>query len=401
MKILHISTAYSIGNGNIYSDLGESLVDCGCCVDVLLSDTSLHIGEKPRYLEQNGVSILRVPTFRLHKMGILKKAFAFVSLPFFLKRVLRKYLSKKSYDLIIFDAPPITLTTVVALAKKLFGCPVFLMQKDIFPQNAVDVGLFPKFSPIYWYFRHKEKEMLSLADKIGCMSHGNMDYIRRHNQYIPSENVVYFPNAIRISPFVESTQRDEICKKFGIPENACIFLYGGNMGIPQHMQLIAEAIRHFKDDKRVFFVCIGSGTKSRIIQDIMQAENPSNAVYYNALPRKDYNAIAQNCDVGVVCLSPLFTIPNYPSKALSYMEASLPILAATDANTDFRDLIETQAKCGIWCNSSKEGDFFAAIEKLAADKALRNVFGANGRKYLEGNFNALMWAEKLCKMFGK
>ena len=81
------------------------------------------------------------------------------------------------------------------------------------------------------------------------------------------------------------------------------------------------------------------------------------------------------------------------------MAASLPILAATDTNTDFRNLIEAQAKCGIWCASSDENAFFEAIQKLASDPALRNAFGASGREYFERNFDAAVWAKRLVELF--
>ena len=73
MNILHISTAYSIGNVSIYSDLAEALVADGHSVDVLLADASLSFSKKPFWFEQNGVFVLRVPTFRMQKMGSAKK----------------------------------------------------------------------------------------------------------------------------------------------------------------------------------------------------------------------------------------------------------------------------------------------------------------------------------------
>lgn len=399
MNILHISTAYPIANGNIYSDLDEVLSRNGHTIDVLLSDTSLILSDSPHFLKQNGVSILRVPTFKLHKMGIVKKAVAFITLPLFLKKALKKYLSHSKYDIIIFDAPPLTLTPVVALAKKLFKCPVFLMQKDIFPENAVDLGLFSKLSPIYWYFRRQEKKMLALSDKIGCMSERNIRYIRSHNPQIAPEKVVYFPNALKIKSDSKKNDRKSVLEKFGISANTCVFLYGGNMGIPQHMQLLASAIKHFKNDERMFFLCVGTGTNAHIVKNAIEKAKPKNARYYSEIHRNEYNALVENCDVGIVSLSPRFTIPNYPSKVLSYLESSLPVLAATDTNTDFRELIESQAKCGLWCNSSIEDDFFKAIEKLATDKNLREMFGHNGRIFLENNFDVEYWAKKLCHFF--
>lgn len=401
MKILHISTSYPKGSGNIYSDLDESIVSLGNSVEVMFADPSLHFKDGCQNIIQNGVKILCVPVFRLQKVRVVKKFLSFISMPFILKRALKKYLSKKSYDLVIFDAPPITLTPVINAAKKLFKCPVFLIQKDIFPQNVVDIGMISKYGLFYRYFRNLEKQMLGLADKVGCMSQGNINYIRSNNPQIDAEKVIYFPNAITVKPFVKSTERLEICKKYGIPNDACIFLYGGNMGIPQYIQLLSETVRHFKNDPRIYFFCIGSGTESHIIQNVMAAEKPGNAIYCNNLPRDEYNKIAKNCDVGIVTLDPRYTIPNYPSKVLSYLEYALPVLAATDVNTDFRQLVENEAKCGLWCPSTDKNAFFEAVEKLAQDKQLRETYGINGRKYLENNFDALFWAKRLCELFSR
>lgn len=173
------------------------------------------------------------------------------------------------------------------------------------------------------------------------------------------------------------------------------------MGIPQYIQLLSETVRHFKNDPRIYFFCIGSGTESHIIQNVMAAEKPGNAIYCDNLPRDEYNKIAKNCDVGIVTLDPRYTIPNYPSKVLSYLEYALPVLAATDVNTDFRQLVENEAKCGLWCPSTDKNAFFEAVEKLAQDKQLRETYGINGRKYLENNFDALFWAKRLCELFAR
>lgn len=96
----------------------------------------------------------------------------------------------------------------------------------------------------------------------------------------------------------------------------------------------------------------------------MAAEKPGNAIYCDNLPRDEYNKIAKNCDVGIVTLDPRYTIPNYPSKVLSYLEYALPVLAATDVNTDFRQLVENEAKCGLWCPSTDKNAFLRQWKNL-------------------------------------
>jgi aspartate 1-decarboxylase len=54
------------------------------------------------------------------------------------------------------------------------------MLKDIFPQNAVDLGMIKTTgikSLLYKYFRRKEKGLYFISDRIGCMSQANVDYV--------------------------------------------------------------------------------------------------------------------------------------------------------------------------------------------------------------------------------
>lgn len=387
MNILFITIAYSLNSGGIYPDLCAELARRGHKVKVAFSDNTLEGGEAGKIASKNGVEILRVKSPKVQKVGLIKKGLAFLRLPSVMRAGIKKFYGGERFDLIIALAPPVSLCSVYAWAKSRYKCPVFLMQKDIFPQNAVDLGMFSKRNPAYWFFRIQEKKMLAVSDWIGCMSQGNIDYIRAHNKNIDPARVVMFPNTIKVPPQSRGGGSEALRKKYGMPQNACVFLFGGNIGIPQHIRLLEAAMERFNGREDVFFACIGSGAKAAELREFVRARKFSNSAFLEALPRDDYEALAAACDVGLVTLSPKFTIPNYPSKTLSYMASALPILAATDANTDYRGLVETQAKCGLWCNSANEAGFFKAVERLASDAGLRKELGENGRRYLEENFD--------------
>ena len=392
MNILFITIAYSLNSGGIYSDLCEALAGRGHRVKVAFSDNSLPDGVAGEIASKGGVEVLRVKSPQVQKVGLVKKGLAFLRLPSVMKAGIEKFYGGERFDLIIALAPPVSLCSVYAWAKRKYKCPVFLMQKDIFPQNAVDLGMFSKLNPAYWFFRMQERKMLSVSDRIGCMSQGNIDYIKKHNPDIDSQCVVMFPNTMKVMPQRPDAPKVDR-KKYGIPGDACVFLFGGNIGVPQHIELLEAAMERFDGRRDIFFVCIGSGAKAAELRSFVRSRNFSNSAFFDALPREDYEALAASCDVGLVTLSPKFTIPNYPSKTLSYMATRLPILAATDLNTDYRDLVESQAKCGLWCDSARPADFFANIERLASDAALRAELGANGRRYLEENFDVSRSAE--------
>ena len=74
----------------------------------------------------------------------------------------------------------------------------YLLLKDIFPQNAVDLGMFSKGGLLYRMFRKKEERLYQLSDYIGCMSPANVDYILRHNREVDIHRVEVCPNSIEL-----------------------------------------------------------------------------------------------------------------------------------------------------------------------------------------------------------
>ncbi len=383
MNILYLSTAFSIDGAGLDSDLAEALVEAGHKVTVAAIGTII---SSETFIERNGVRILNIPTPKIQKVGKFKKGLVFLSAPLLVRKAISKHLKNDSFNLILFAAPPVTLQSVLRYAKKKYSCPVYLMQKDIFPQNAVDLKMFSKRSLPYIFFRNEEKKMLKIVDIVGCMSEGNVKYLRKHNSYLKDKIIELFPNTKKILP-QKIADKLSFKKKYSIPENACVFLFGGNMGKPQYAPLMLKAMKEFNGDKNVFFIFAGSGTEAQSIKNFISSKKISNAKFLEQMPREDYENLTVNCDVGLVILDYHYTIPNYPSKTLSYMECALPILASTDIHTDYKDLLETEAKCGIWTNSEKPADFFEKIKYLANNESLRLELGKNGRKYLEENFS--------------
>ena len=104
------------------------------------------------------------------------------------------------------------------------------------------------------------------------------------------------------------------------------------------------------------------------------------------LPRNEYDSILKQCHVGLIFLHRDFTIPNYPSRLLSYMEYKMPVLCATDKITD----VGTDAMdngYGYWCQSGDLKKFKEYVLLLAENKGLRSRLGSNAYKYLTSKFN--------------
>lgn len=383
MNILYISTVFPRieDSSTIYTDLAEALASKGHKVMVLAAE------EKKKYRDngisdERGCKVLRAKIGNMYDVGIIEKGFSVVTLSYYMKYAIKKHLLQEKFEMILYEAPPLTLAGVVSYAKKKFNAPAYLMMKDIFPQNAIDIGIM-KRGLIYRYFKMCEKKLYHTADIIGCMSEQNRQYIKQHSD-VSEKKIQIFPNTKKIRKIKSLNTEYEMRKKYNIPLDRIVFVFGGNMGKPQGIPFLCRAVKELENKSSAYFVFVGRGTERGYLEK--ELAKCSNTSIVDNLSREEYEKLVLECDVGIVSLDYRFTIPNYPSRVLTYMEYSMPVLAATDRNTDFKELIE-ESNCGLWCYSDSVNDFCIAVDKFVKDEKMRKSMGMSGRQYIEENFD--------------
>jgi len=260
------------------------------------------------------------------------------------------------------------------------------MLKDFFPQYGVDLGLYGKNSIVYRYYRRKEKRLYNIASYIGCMSEANREYLINNNQYLDKSKVLIFPNTKKINILKPYNYSYTLRNRYSIPTNSVLFLFGGNMGKPQAMDFLADAIVNLKNEKSVFFALVGRGSEKERIKALLDKNGCRNYLLLDNMHRDLYEEFVRECDVGLILLDYKFTVPNFPSRTLTYMEYSMPVLAATDSVTDLPRMIE-KANCGLCCLSNDLNGFISGILRFAEDEQLRKQMGANGRAYITKNYD--------------
>jgi glycosyltransferase involved in cell wall biosynthesis len=277
------------------------------------------------------------------------------------------------------------------LKKKNPQAITYLQLKDIFPQNAVDIGMFGEKSLFNRYFRRKEKALYKASNYIGCMSPANVEFVLMHNPEIDAKRVEVAPNSIELQEerkeFADPGQRKAaryyIRKKYDLPTDKPILIYGGNLGKPQGIDYLVKCLDANKERLDCCFVVVGSGTDYNLISEWYGKNKNKNVKLMSFLPKEDYDLLVKFCDVGLIFLDHRFTIPNYPSRILSYMENKMPVLCATDSNTDIGKIAEKNGY-GFWCESVKPEDFTALVDKMLASDI--KAMGEKGYQFLKENY---------------
>ena len=87
----------------------------------------------------------------------------------------------------------------------------------------------------------------------------------------------------------------------------------------------------------------------------------------------------------------------FPSKVYTIMSSSKPLVVVSSKQTPIVSFLE-QTNSAITVTNHSLVDFKKAILKLEADKNLRNILGANGRKVVEQKFNKETVIKKYIKL---
>lgn len=387
MNILFLSLSdyKSINDSNIYMDLMREFVANKHNV-YIISTIEKKFNLDTELINEGDSHLLRVKIGNVFNVGLIEKGLSTVLLQYHVLEAIKKYMSKVKFDLIIYSTPPITFSNIIKYIQKRDKASTYLLLKDIFPQNAVDLRMFTKLNPIYFYFRYLEKELYKISDYIGCMSQANVDYIINYNPKLPKDKIEICPNTITVQNY-NKVNINVTRKKYDLPQEKIIFIYGGNLGKPQGVHFLIEVLKKNQNlDDRYFVIC-GNGNEHYKIKDYIDSFNPSNIKLISGLPKKDYDLLLQTCNVGLIFLDNRFTIPNFPSRLLSYMEYSMPVIACTDKVTDIGKTIE-EAKMGFSCESTDADKAKTLIDKLASSDSQIKEMGENAHQYLLANFTS-------------
>lgn len=382
---------------NIYCDLLRQFRKAGHAI-YCVSPGERRTGIKTHLTE--GGHLLKLRIGNTQKTNIIEKGVSTVMIEPQFVAAIRKYFANVKFDLVLYSTPPITLAKVVQYVKKRDGAQTYLLLKDIFPQNAVDMGMMTKTGVkglLYRFFRRKEEKLYALSDWIGCMSQANVDFLLKHNPDIDPAAVEICPNCIDVRDLsVDEEGRMEIRRKYQIPLDKKVFVYGGNLGKPQGIPFIIDCLKSQSAHPDVYFLIVGDGTEYGKLEQYLREAAPQNVKLLKRLPKEDYDRMVAACDVGMIFLDHRFTIPNFPSRLLSYMQAKLPVLACTDPNTDIGQVI-VGGGFGWWCESNSVDAFSAAV--AAALQADTSTMGQQAFACLQQHYSAQAGCETVLMHF--
>ena len=122
-------------------------------------------GINTHIFSEGRVTFLKQRIGNIQKTNIIEKGLSTLTIEKKLINGIKKHFDDVSFDLILYCTPPITFLGAVKYVKTRDRARTYLLLKDIFPQNAVDLGMLSTTgikSILYKHFQKKEKQLYAI-----------------------------------------------------------------------------------------------------------------------------------------------------------------------------------------------------------------------------------------------
>ncbi|MBI4993492.1 glycosyltransferase family 4 protein [Candidatus Wolfebacteria bacterium] len=349
------------------------------------------------FSDEAGIKVIRIKTLPLKKVNFIIRGISQLILPFLFFFKIKKYIREK-LDVVIIYSPPLPLALIGGMIKRRYEAKFILNIQDIFPQNAIDLGMLKgwKYKPAIWLFEWIEKKVYKKADGITFHSDGGRKFLIE-KKGVPAEKIITLHNWIDIEPFKNLSQDIFFREKFGL-NGKFVFVFGGIMGPAQGLEFMVKVAQNVSDLKDLVFLLVGDGTEKQKIEKVINNLNVKNVIIKPFVSKEEYPYLVKDFDVGFVCLSSDNKTSFVPGKILGYMAAAKPIVAFLNKESDGFAVLK-EAKCGYAANSDNLEEAERITRKIYAEKNRLKEMGENGFKYALDNLTVEAAVKKLERYF--
>jgi len=337
-------------------DLSREFARQGHELTVMLPSTTT---EKAWQLEEvDGVQVLRLKAPRTKDINYVRRTIGEFLMPFAMRRNLQSSpLANEKWDGVVWYAPSIFHGPLANLLKNTSGCKGYLIIRDIFPEWAVDMGLMGRGLP-YRFFDAVARYQYAVADVIGVQTPGNLSYFKewqkkRGRRLEVLQNWLDHPAQLDCSIRLDKTPL----------AGRKVFVYAGNMGVAQGMDILLDLAERLQSREDVGFLFVGRGSDAHRLRSLANQRQLNNVVFFDEIHPDEIPELYRQCCAGIVALDPRHKSHNIPGKFLTYMQSGIPVLANVNAGNDLAQLIRDE-QVGQVCENNRADELLQLAGNL-------------------------------------
>ncbi len=374
-------------------DLSREFVRQGHALTVLLPSPDQ---EMPWLLEDfDGVQILRLKAPRTKEIGYVRRTLGEFTMPFYMLRQFRKSpFSSERWDGVVWYTPSIFHGPLASALKRRSNCKGYMIIRDIFPEWAVDMGLMGRGLP-YRFFDTIARYQYSVANVIGVQTPGNQKYFE-HWQQKPGRTLEVLQNWLdkpaQARCFIRVNETTLVGRK--------VFVYAGNMGVAQGMDILLDLVERLQHRTDVGFLFVGRGSDAVRLKNSAKDRKLDNVLFYDEINPDEIPDLYSQCIAGIVALDPRHKSHNIPGKFLTYMQSGLPVLANVNRGNDLAQMIRIE-NVGQVCETNNIDNLYKKVNELLDQIESDTQLSMRCANLFEREFSVHKAVEQIVKALSK
>jgi len=293
-------------------------------------------------------------------------------------------------ELIIASSPQLLVGLSGWWLARCNGVPFVFEVRDLWPESLAAVGVSSRNSPLHRLLAKIAGFLYRSCDRIVVVTPAFKEYLVEYWR-VPDEKIFVVENGVETSLFSSLTPSAALRRAIGAEEKFVVS-YIGTMGNAHGLETLLDAAALLRERApEILFLLVGEGAEKARIVSLAHSRGLTNVRFVGQQPREKIPAYITASDVCLVLLkkSELFKTV-LPTKMLEFMSCARPVILGVDGHA--RNVME-RANAGIFVPPEDSAELADAILRLAADLALRESLGRNGRQYVLQHFSRQQTAE--------
>ena len=387
MKILIVSQYYYPEQFQI-NEIAPELVKRGHDVTVLTGLPNYPKGEiYPGYEKGqkrkeviNGVKVIRVEE---HPRKTGGKNLILNYMSFYKNGLAAAKKLKNDYDVVLcYQLSPVTMLKPAVVYAKKNKKPLLTYCLDIWPESAKDHLNIPV---VYSAITALSQSLYRACDHISVTSRPFIDYF---------EKVIGFDRN-KMSYIPQHADMSMLDIDFTTPDNdVADFMYAGNMGKGQTLDVIIKATAELKDRNDFIVHMVGDGSRRAELEELTrQLGVEDKVIFYGNQSRDAMPDFYKKADALLITLRGNNAVGNtMPGKLQMYMTTGKPILGAINGAAN--EVIK-ESGCGKCVAAGDYKGLAAIMADYIENKEEYTNCGTNARKYFLANFTIKKYCDDL------
>lgn len=326
----------------------------------------------------DGVNIVRTWVFATSHHSSIKRLLNYIS--FVVSSIITGLTLRKKYNVILVSSPPLFIGIAGIILGKIFNVPFVLDLRDLWPDVAIEAGVFSEKSLAMKWSRGLANYIYHRAAHLTPVTESKLK--RLYSIGIQKERMTVVENGVDFDR-LEISSKYNWRKEMGITAKFVV-TYTGLIGIAQGIGIAVDAAELIKHNPDIHFVIVGDGVEREVLIERVKQLQLTNITFLHRQSREIIPSIMAASDVALVPLVSGALRDAVPSKLLEAWACQKAVILAAEGEA--AELVRKSGG-GVVISPGKPDELAKAITLLSQNQNLLNQYADAGYIFVRERFD--------------